>query len=850
MSSADRWIVHFDDEVPGDVDLRGLLGGKGAGLLEMTRDGFAVPPGFTITVPCCQRYLEQGRRWPTELDAQLRDAMPRLEAATGRRFGDPDQRLLVSVRSGSAVSMPGMMDTILDCGTSDDPWAELSDAIRAVFDSFSSDRARAYRRRHGLRDLAGTAVSVQSMFPSELSGVLFSVDPGGGDDEHMVIESAPGLGEAVVSGDVTPDLHRVRRADLAIVETALRSTGGDTAAEAGGDAGGGGTSSLSDARAREIARLGLRLERRYEHPVDVEWAVAGERLALLQVRAIRGLDVARDVEIARAQEATRLAGLAGGRRRIWALHNLAETLRFPTPLSWDVVRRFMSGAGGFGLLYRRLGYRPSARVMEEGFLELIGGRLYADPERLAELFWDGVPLGYDADALRADPSALERAPGRFEAERADGRFLLQLPANLLGMWRAARGARRRRRDAPEVFTELELPRFRGRVDEQSARDLGSLSDAQLVAELDRRIACVLGRFAAASLEPGFFGGLAFESLASRLRLALGESLGGELATTLVRGLDGDTTYEQDTLLFDVAQGRAPMSGFLERFGHRAVGEMELAEPRWREDPDALAPLLAALRSTDARGPREVHADNVATRDEAEARLPGLLAEHGASSLREEVERDLADARRLLPFREVGKHHLMLGYEQLRRVTEELAGRWGLGRRLYFLRLEELRVFATQRGRLESEIERRRVRWQSLQRLDLADVIDSSELESFGRPRELRSTGDLRGTPIASGVAAGVVRVVLDVSEAGDLGSGYVLVCPSTDPGWTPLFLHAAALVVERGGLLSHGAIVARDFGIPAVVCADATRLLTGGQTVRVDGGSGAISTVEEELADA
>ena len=204
MSSADRWIVHFDDEVPGDVDLRGLLGGKGAGLLEMTRDGFAVPPGFTITVPCCQRYLEQGRRWPTELDAQLRDAMPRLEAATGRRFGDPDQRLLVSVRSGSAVSMPGMMDTILDCGTSDDPWAELSDAIRAVFDSFSSDRARAYRRRHGLRDLAGTAVSVQSMFPSELSGVLFSVDPGGGDDEHMVIESAPGLGEAVVGGALTP----------------------------------------------------------------------------------------------------------------------------------------------------------------------------------------------------------------------------------------------------------------------------------------------------------------------------------------------------------------------------------------------------------------------------------------------------------------------------------------------------------------------------------------------------------------------------------------------------------------------------------------------------------------------
>jgi pyruvate,water dikinase len=832
------WIVHFDDSPPKDVELRELLGGKGAGLLEMTRDGFPVPPGFTITVPCCERYVELDRRCPDDLDGQLREAMERLEAATGRRFGDGERRLLVSVRSGAAVSMPGMMDTILDCGSSDDPWGELRDAISAVFDSFSSDRAHAYRQRHGLRGIVGTAVNVQSMFPSEVSGVLFSIDPSGLDDEHIVIESARGLGEIVVSGEVTPDRYRVRRADLAIVEATL------------GDDADGATSSLSEARTRTICELGLRLENLYGHPVDVEWAVAGKKIGVLQVRSIRGLDIARDVEIGREEEAARLAKIAGSRRRVWAIHNLAETLRFPTPLTWDVMRRFMSGNGGFGLLYRRLGYRPSARVMEEGFLELIGGRIYADPERLAELFWDGLPLAYDADTLRSDLSALERAPGRFDAERADGRFLRNLPANLFGMWRASRRARRKRNETATIFTELTLPRFLSWVDEQSTSDLGSLSDSQLVDLLDRRIARVLESFGASSLEPGFFGGLAFASLSSRLRLVLGDSQGAELATTLVRGLDGDTTYEQDALLFDVAQDRARMSEFLERFGHRTVGEMELAEPRWREDPESLAPLIATLKGAGARAPRDIHAENVAARDQADSRLPELLEEHGAASLREEIERDIADARRLLPFREVGKHFLMLGYEQVRRVTEELSRRWDLGRRLYFLRLSELRTFSSERGHLEDEIERRRVRWESLQRLDLPDFIDSSELESFGRPREIESTDELSGTPIASGVAVGVARVVLDVREARDLGSGYVLVCPSTDPGWTPLFLHAAALVVERGGLLSHGAIVARDFGIPAVVCPDATRILMSGQTVRVDGASGTISIVEEALADA
>jgi len=845
VSDPARWIVHFGDEPPVAHGLRDLIGGKGAGLVEMTRDGLPVPPGFTIAVPCCERFFALGRCWPERLETELRAAVARLEGETGRDFGGDAQRLLVSVRSGAAVSMPGMMDTLLDVGASADPWGELRAAVTAVFESFASARAVAYRRQRGLDELRGTAVTVQAMFASRVSGVLFSIDPSRPDSGCLVVEAAPGLGEAVVSGDVTPDRFLVARDGLAVVESVVESVvvaRGAASAGAGVDPR---SPCLDATELRELGALGLRLETRYGHPVDVEWGIADGRIALLQVRAIHGLDVARAVEPARLTEIARLRKLAASGRRVWVIHNLAETLRAPTPLTWDIVRRMMRGDGGFGRLYTRLGYRPSERVRRDGFLELIAGRIYSDPERLAELFWDGLPLAYDLDALRVDPRVLDRAPAVFRADRADGRFLRRLPANLFGIWRASRALRRKRRDAVRVFEELALPAFLRQVEASSARDLVTLDDDAVVDELESRIALVVDRFSADALEPGFCGGLAFESLTARLRLVLGDEEGFALATQLVRGLDGDTTIEQDALLWDVARSRATLGEFLARYGHRAVGEMELAEPRWREDAGAIEPLVDALRHA-GRSPRELHEDNVARRLAARKELPGILREHGASALREDIERDLVDAQRLLPYRESGKHWWMLGYELLRGATQELARRWGIGRGVYFLHVGELRGFARARSAREEAIARRRVRFEAWKRLDLADVVDSACLDDVGRPRPVAHARELRGSAVAAGVGEGIVRIVDDPRRARALGARYVLVCPSTDPGWTPLFVNAAALVVERGGVLSHGAIVARDFGIPAVVCPHATRILRDGSTVRVDGSSGVILVLEEE----
>lgn len=914
--SASRWVHHFSDPLPADcTDARALLGGKGASLKEMTLAGLHVPPGFTISTTACVRYFELGHAWPEGLEEEVRTHLSRLEQETGRELGRTSRPLLVAVRSGAAVSMPGMMDTLLNCGLNPalaaecgdapwfwerylqfvlafartvaglkqdqlaadsgllpararaeaaltryaeltgrelpaGPWDALCACINAVFESWFSERAAAYRERHGLRGPGGTAVNVQMMFPSEVSGVLFTQDPNNLPAEQMVLEASYGLGEAVVSGDVSPDRFIVSRNDFGKLQTSVGRKTSVVAAFGERRAVSPDALSLTPAQVAELCALALKIEKHFDCAVDIEWGWADGRFALLQARPIRGLEVAQEVETSRKAEVERLRALAGTTRRVWVAHNLGETLRAPMPLTWDIIRRFMSGAGGFGRLYRDLGYRPSRRVMQHGFLEAVCGRLYADPERLAELFWDGMPLTYDLDALVRDRSLLDRAPDKFDAARTDGLFLWRLPANLWAMWRAARNMRRAQAEAKRLFDTVVLPPFLAYAEQKRAQDLAKLQDAEVLHELRARCQRVLDEFAPESLKPGFFGGLAFDKVERLLVQLMGEHEGEALAQTLTLALDGDVTFEQEALLYRVAKGESDLPAFLQRFGHRCVNEMELAAPRWREDARYVEQNIARYKKAAAASPDDMHRRNLERRNAAEAELPARLERWGGSSFREELEKDLAAARALLPYRETGKYYLMMGYDLLRMAVQELGARWGLGNGMYFLQLDELGGFTQDRANLETEVEKRKTRWQAFQRLELPDVIDSQHLDQLGLAQHVEAAQELAGTALAPGAATGTARIVTDPQEAGELGADYVLVCASTDPGWTPLFVNARALVVERGGVLSHGAIVARDFGIPAVACPHATKLLRAGDTVRVDGNQGKVLVLAEERAEA
>jgi pyruvate,water dikinase len=925
------WTCFFGDGgAEGDPGRKDLLGGKGASLAAMSRAGLPVPPGFTIATPCCRHYLDSGGRWPEGLEDEVRRQLRRLEAATRRTYGGQPP-LLVSVRSGAAVSMPGMLDTILNCGLdpaaarpddagfwrvyaqfvlmfgktvagigADDfaavereaasldahdrphghprrhreaaaepdpfrvaaryrelyeqrtgqpfpaaPWDALVQCIEAVFRSWNNERAVTYRREHDVRGCDGTAVTVQAMFPSEVSGIVFTMNPNSLDAGEMIVESAYGLGEAVVSGDVHPDSFAVDRATLAIRRRTIghkahlvaalgaRATGLDADA-----------ASLADPEIAELARLCLDIEKFFGKPMDIEWGRADGRFALLQSRPIRGLEVLEDVETGRKEEIHRLREIAGPHRRVWVAHNLGETLPAPTPLTWDIVRGFMSGDGGFGRMYRDFGYQPGAVVRAEGFLELICGRVYADPERAATLFWDGMPLRYDLDAVARDPKQLDQAPSRFDPERADLKFLASLPRLLRRMLACNRTMKAARRAVVARFEQEVLPPYLAWVRGKRGQDLSGLATPALLAELRGRMRRVLDEFGGESLKPGFFGGLASAGLTGRLAQLMGREAGTQLALTLTQGLEGDTTVSQSIALFHVARGRRTLESFLEEYGHRAVEEMELSRPRWREDPSYLNQILAVYRGSSAVSPEDQHHRNVARRREAEQRLPETLREWGGLSLLDDIRADMADAQAMLPYRESGKHYLMLGYETIRQPLAELGRRWDLGRDVFFLTLDELDGYEARRAELAPVLAGRKIRWQSSRRLEMPVVIDSARLEDVGLPRRYEGARELGGEPVAAGVAAGRARIVFDPQQAADLGTDYVLVCPSTDPGWTALFVHARALIVERGGVLSHGAIVARDFGIPAVVCPDATRRIPDGTAVRVDGNRGLITFVE------
>ena len=806
---------------------RDRLGGKGASLHALAALGFRVPAGFTIPVAWCAEYHAEGRL-PPGLEEALAAALRRLEDLTGKRLGAP-QGLRLAVRSGAAESMPGMLDTVLGV---DSP-ALLESAVSRVFDSWRSERAEAYRREKGVTGLEGTAVTVQEMCPAEAAGVAFTVDPRTGTGS-VLVEAVRGLGESLVSGAVTPDRVLLARPGLEI--EAIEHAGESTAIDA--------------ETARSIAREALRVEERFGFPVDVEWAVAAGEVHLLQARAIRA---GRDREIAREVvlgDASRLVeGLDGAQRSgaLFVRHNLDETLSHPTPMTWDLLRMLFRGPAGLLGLYRDLGFRPSKRVLERGFLALVGGRLYAECGLAAEVFFGSDILRHDAGAVRRDPALLDAPPGVWASGAAT-------PAKMLRVLGCSYAHRRRlerlRKGFLARFRDEILPRWSATCRERAALDLRSIDTNALVRELGALRKSVFGDFPREALKLTYLAGEAHRELVDFLERRLGDEDGRRAAMALLGTAGSESGLEHGRAFSRLMAGEISVEDFLETHGHRGPGEMDLASPRWREDPEALRRVVESLRGIGGEA-RDREPPGGAS---VEASVLETLARCGTDvigAFRERIER----ARELLPWREAWKHEWMRGFELVRRILLELDRRLGLEGQVFHVEVSELEDIALGTGAIDPSrrelIARRRAMDRVARSCDLPDAVGLADLERLvedGPRREADPAGtgtSLQGTPIASGAGTGRVWICESPREAPRHGDPYVLVCASTDPGWMPLLARARALVVERGGALSHGAIVCRDLGVPAVVLPGATRRLEDGAWVRVDGERGRIVEVEE-----
>jgi len=856
------------------------------------------------TDPAAARELLRSAPLPDDVATAVVAAYRRLCAQDdGVDPGDGAPDVPVAVRSSATAedlptaSFAGQQDTYLNV-VGVEP---LLDAVRRCWASLWTDRAVAYRADLGIDDAeVRLAVVVQRMVAAQVAGVLFTADPVGGRRTRAVLDASPGLGEAVVSGMVNPDHLAVeagrvvdrRLGDKAVAVRALPGGGTERVELAAASAAGPLTDAcVTEAQAVELAAPGRRVEAPFGVPQDIEWAIDDSgTIWLTQARPITSLHpmpTSRDgalrafVCFSLAQGLTRpitpigLAafGVIGG--------SVARLFGIPGPHATDPVApppAFRSvGDRVFvdvtALLRNPLGRAVATRVL--GIMEARTGvvlrDLFADPAftpvprgrrralrrvvpALARL---RVPL-IVAQAIASPTAARHRIsrisaraaavpaspPGATPAQRVDRAtealatavevFPRAAPAFAAGFLMRAVARRLAGPDLDDVTMDTVLRALPHNVTTEMDLQLWAL--AQQV-RADPASAAALGASDGANAALG---------TSDLPNAAFARSLGGTADPT--EGVDLAelaARFHAGTLPAVLQNG---LAAFLRRYGHRAVAEIDLGMPRWSEQPEhVLGALANYLRLTDPTAAPDTRFS--AGERAAEQALADVVARVGQRSRwrARAVGFALGRVRALVGLRESPKDNLVrliaLARAELAVVGAGLAAQGVLDAPddVYFLDLRDVRAAIAgtdQRARVAA---RREEYARELRRRHVPRVLlsDGTEPEALARAGVL-DDGALVGTPASAGTVTATARVVLDPVGA-RLEPGEVLVAPSTDPGWTPLFLTAGALVMEMGGANSHGAVVAREYGIPAVVgVPEATTRITTGARLTVDGAAGRV----------
>ncbi len=750
----------------------------------------------------------------------------------------------------------------------------LLDAVRRCWISLFTDRAILYRAQHGF-DHRGVALAVvvQRMIAAEASGILFTADPVSGHRGVASIDAGFGLGEALVGGLVTADLWRVDAGRGQVLERRIGHKGlairlqpdGGTVRETLSDEQAG-RPALTDAQAIDLARLGARIAAHYGAPQDIEWCIDGAGAVwLVQSRPITTLFPVPELAVPAAP----------GTPRLFISFGHVQVMTDPfTPIGRDAFRLVFP--------FDRASPLGPSRILAEA-----AGRLYVDlapllasaPARRTLPRVLSVADRHIAAALEAVvarpgmAAALARQPRPVRAA-AVARFALPLLGRAVGWlaWRDVDGAAA----TLARYLDDDVAATRARLDAAPA-------GAARLAAAEREVAQVFER-----MLPRFIPVIAGAMLSRLLLLRLGAEPADVAA--LLRGLRGNVTTDMDLAVGDLADvarrhpalaallaSRPPaealaavpaveggpaflaaLDGFLARYGMRGGGEIDLGRARWADDPSPLLAVIAGNLAHDAAGAHRAHfAALVAAGEAAVDRVAAGAGRGWLGPLRRPAARRLARALRgLMAVREHPKFALIRTFGLLRAAAADAAAPLVAAGRLaaddvWLLRLAELRqALADPTLDLATLVDGRRAemaRWAAVRPPRL--ITGDGEIPEVSVAAAGAAAGALVGTAASAGVVEGVARVIADPGRE-VLRAGEILVAPFTDPGWTPLFINAAGLVMEVGGLMTHGSVVAREYGIPAVVgVPDAVARLATGMRLRVNGDQGWVEVLAAAADD-
>lgn len=813
-------------------------GGKGAQLGELTRiDGVSVPPGFVVTTAAFRRALAA---------APERDALTRLRADEAIRAccaalrerilamtipGDLEAEILRAlapfgedaawaVRSSATAedlpgaSFAGQLDSSLNVVGS----AAVLDHLRRCWASLYAERVVRYQLRQGLNPgAAEMAVVVQRMAPARAAGVLFTADPVSGNRRVATVEATVGLGDALVSGLVSPDAWAVR--DGQIVQRGQV---------------------LTDAELLELVALGRRVEAHFGCPQDIEWCLVGEGLQLVQSRPITTLFPLPP------DDGQPHVYLSVGHQQM-----MTDAMRpFGVSLFQLLALRPMTTAGGrlFVDVTRELG-APASRA---GLLAMVG--------RYDPLTRDALETLLARDFVPALPdSPPAPPPGPLPAPlEAD----LAVVHGLIARDEASLAALRQRigdHQGPALFDLIleDVPTLKRQMaDPDTFRAL--MAGIEAAWWLNEQLGAWLGEKNPADE----LAQSAPHNVTSEMGLALLDVADAirphpELVAALTEA-DGDDFLDRLTALPGGAVARAAIEGWLLRYGMRCPGEIDITRPRWAERPGLLLPLILnnlAFEPGNARRRFEQGLDHA--RRKEEALLTRLRALPDGELKAAEASRMIRRLRTFVGYREYPKYAMISRFfvykqairAELRRLVE--AGALADEEDGWYLTFAELHELARAGRPDAARVAARREAFRVHERLRPPRVLTSEGEGLDGRyHREGLPEGALVGLAVSAGVVEGRARVVLDIAAA-RLEPGDILVTAFTDPSWTPLFVAIGGLVTEVGGLTSHGSVIAREVGLPAVVgVGGATRRIRDGQRVRVDGAAGTVEILDTRAGEA
>ncbi|MFD1514189.1 PEP/pyruvate-binding domain-containing protein [Halomarina rubra] len=897
MTSERPFVASLGDPL---ATRHGRTGGKGANLARLVAADFPVPPGVCVTTAAFERLVDEATESEIstldDLDPTATvDVAERSEAVrtTIRERGLPSAvREAISgavealgaetfaVRSSATAedlpeaSFAGQHETFLGVADTDVP-----DRVLDCMASLFTDRAVSYRLRNGVpNDDVAMAVVVQAMIEPDVAGVLFTADPVTGNRRVASVDANYGLGDTVVAGDVSPDNARVDRTTGELIayevgeKRRTRRTKGrgesgtetvDVPAERRTDR------ALTNAELTTLVDLGGRVEACLGGPQDVEWALVDGSFVVLQSRPITSLF---PLPTPTPDDGALHAYLSFG-------HVQAMPEAMP-PLVLDFWRGFFDrGVAAF------------VDGEDAGALgAAAGGRVYVDVTPVLRVRWlrdrftDRISVANEpvADGLR---ELLRRRPEAFSEERptAEARSVARVVRFATGEFRSVVGGLARtvvsdfvdgppdpdeelawvtawgnaladELDEPTtladrtraVFDRLDVSRV---LTEPVPRIGGHLLAAVLAGRLLRRW------FPDAHAEVDALGRGFEAEVVTRMNQQLGDLAdrargSPAVLTALQRGDDLDTIATVDggeAFVEDV-------EAFLQTFGHRASGEIDVSRPRWRDDPGTV---LGTVRSTLEHDTAGTHVDHLSRLDREAVAAAADLDHRAARGVLGPLQRRLVDRlvrtyRGGIQLREYPKHGIAFYFAAAHDVVETA------GRRLvaeghldhvedvWFLREAELLAALERDGPTTVNVERRRREHDRVAVMTAPPVVTSEGETPTGAVADPDRADVLTGTPVSAGVVEGYARVVRDPTTE-TLAHGEILVAPSTDPGWTPLFLNAAGLVMEVGGRMTHGALVAREYGLPAVAAVEgATTFFETGDRLRIDGSQGTVERLDVE----